>query len=104
MLMWPFSLIASRNAQKLKDRIEDLEDRTRALESSHKALEVEWESLYDNVRRALAKMAKRAQRIDQDDAATSAANGSETTGPAPTGVHQLSDQMSARIRASRRAP
>lgn len=47
---------------KHQTRITDLEDKVRGLESDMKALDAEWSSVYDQVRRTLAKIAKRDQR------------------------------------------
>jgi phage shock protein A len=89
---------------KLKTRVAELEDKIRQLETSQKMLEVEWESVYDNVRRAMAKISKRAEREQQSEpAAGSAENPSEMTNPAATVAGLTLDPMSARIRASRRS-
>lgn len=83
-------------------RLSDLTDRVQQLESGQKAMELEWESVYDSLRRLAGKIARRSAR----DAETGAADSSSTelTGAAgadPQGL-QL-DPMSARIRASRRS-
>lgn len=87
---------------KLSRRVADLEDEVRRLQSAQKAIEVEWESVYDNVRRAMAKISKRAERQSQDDAG-SAESGSEPTTAAGSVAGLTLDPMSARIRASRRS-
>lgn len=73
-------------------RITALEDQVEQLSRDFKALETEWSSVYDSVRRTLAKIARRDQReaeTHQDGAA--APNGS-----------QASLDLNEQIRASRR--
>jgi len=45
--------------QILSDRVRDLADHVRSLQSAQKHLELEWEELYDKVRRQMARMSKR---------------------------------------------
>ena len=45
---------------ELQNGIRDIRDRIRSLESAQKHLELEWEELYDKVRRQMARMSKRA--------------------------------------------
>lgn len=47
-------------AGKIIDRLEELDEEVRSLRSSHKHLELEWEELYDKVRRQMARMSKRS--------------------------------------------
>lgn len=87
---------------KLSTRVADLEDEVRRLQTAQKAIEVEWESVYDNVRRAMAKISKRAERAHAEDAG-SAESSSEPMTAAPMAAGLTLDPMSARIRASRRS-
>lgn len=47
------------------DRIETLEQATRKLQTEHKQLGLEWEELYDKVRKAMARVSKRAERAEK---------------------------------------
>lgn len=87
---------------RLTKRCSDLEDRVQRLESGQKAMELEWESVYDSLRRLAGKIARRAQH---DAAAAATAESDSTPRPgAPGADHQgvlNLDPMSARIRAAR---
>jgi len=86
---------------RLRTRCQHIEDRVQSLESGQKALELEWESVYDSLRRMSAKIQRRSQ-ADRDGASTV-----ESTSTPTPGAHgadlQLPglDERSARIRASR---
>jgi len=58
---------------KLVKRLEGLDADVRALKSANKHLELEWEELYDKVRRQMSRMSKRsavdAPPLNNDDAA-----------------------------------
>ena len=45
---------------ELQNGIREIADKIRSLESAQKHLELEWEELYDKVRRQMARMSKRA--------------------------------------------
>lgn len=97
-------LTAMFKTWKLQTRVAELEDRIRRLEAGQKAIEVEWESVFDNVRRAMAKISKRAAREEeQTSAAGSVESASEQTQHAAMAAGLTLDPMSARIRASRRS-
>jgi hypothetical protein len=72
-----------------------------SLESGQKALEVEWENMYDSLRRMMGKISRRAAR----DVETAESTFSPPTGAPGVGEAGLPhiDPMSARIRASRRS-
>jgi uncharacterized coiled-coil protein SlyX len=76
-------------------RLRDLEDRSAEQEREIKQLELEWSSVYDNVRRLFAKIAKRDQRATgpQEDGAGATIEG---------GQAGSEDDMNRRIRESRR--
>jgi uncharacterized coiled-coil protein SlyX len=76
-------------------RLRDLEDRSAEQEREIKQLELEWSSVYDNVRRLFAKIAKRDQRATEpheDGAGATNAQGELVD----------EDLMNRRIRESRR--
>ncbi len=50
---------SKKDVQSLSDRIGDLSNEVRELKSARKHLELEWEELYDKVRRQMARMSKR---------------------------------------------
>lgn len=50
------------NIFRLATRLSDLEDRVEQTERAMKGLETEWSSVYDSVRRTLAKISRRDQR------------------------------------------
>ena len=81
---------------RLATRLTDVEDRLAALERDTKGLEVEWESVYDNVRRALAKISKRNERAAQ------VAESPDVPDHADGGGAAGELDLSERIRASRR--
>jgi len=47
-------------AGKIIERLQELDDEVRILKSAHKHLELEWEDLYDKVRRQMSRMSKRS--------------------------------------------
>lgn len=80
--------------QELQDRCRALEHRCEDLERGAKALGLEWEELYDKVRRMMSRISKRVA-VDQREAQdVSEEIATETAG---TGV----DSVSARILARR---
>jgi len=89
---------------RLRRRCGELEDRVSRLESGQKAMELEWESVYDTLRRLAGKIARR-QQADRADA-----NSAENAFTAATGAAGVDPQLqllnpdprSALIRASRR--
>lgn len=80
------------NIFRLTTRISALEDRVERVERDQKGLETEWSSVYDSVRRTLAKIARR----DQREAETRQDGPGQAIGS--QGVLDLNEQ----IRASRR--
>ncbi len=82
---------------KTAKRCSELEDDVRQLKSELKSLQLEWESVYDSLRRLAGKIARRQQH---DAQAAAEAAGAQ---PELDGINAASnpDQMSARIRASR---
>jgi len=53
-------LFATQTALKsLQDRLGELETAVRTLKTANKHLELEWEELYDKVRRQMSRMSKR---------------------------------------------
>lgn len=54
--MWPFG------ANKLADRISDLENAVKQLKSDRKVIEEEWEQVYEKYRVAMSKLARRDMR------------------------------------------
>jgi hypothetical protein len=85
------------NIFRLTTRTADLEDQVRQLQAAQKALESEWSSVYDSVRRTLAKIARRDQRERETAQEPSGA----TIGDQPD---PNSLDLNERIRMSRRAP
>lgn len=86
---------------RLKRRCGDLEDRVQSLESGQKALELEWESVYDTLRRLAGKISRRAQ-ADRDGASIAESASTPTTGAHGADLQLPGlDERSARIRASR---
>jgi len=80
------------------DRIETLEARTRKLETEQKQLGLEWEELYDKVRKAMARVSKRAERAEKLEPGPDP----ELNGPeAPEGAEPFIDPISKRILAMR---
>lgn len=73
-------------------RLRAVEDKTDELEREVKQLELEWSSVYDNVRRLFAKIAKRDQRASE----------THEDGAGPTIEAGSEDDMNRRIRESRR--
>lgn len=80
---------------RLATRLSDVEDRLREVETAQKQIEVEWETTYDNVRRALAKISKRDQRANEE-----APPDERGVGAAP--ALSAIEQMNQRIRDARR--
>lgn len=73
-------------------RLRRLEDQVEQLQRDQKALETEWSSVYDSVRRTLAKLARRDQR--EREASPDA--------PGSTNGAQATLDLNEQIRASRR--
>ncbi len=48
------------DAGKIIERLRELDDEVRSLKSAHRHLELEWEELYDKVRRQMSRMSKRS--------------------------------------------
>ncbi len=67
-----------------------LEDRVYALERDMKSIRVEWETMYDQFRRLLAKLSKREQRAAQD--APGATNG-DSAGSLPQTMNPLARRL-----------
>ena len=84
--------------KQLEDRMGTLEHRTRELETEHKHLALEWEELYDKVRKAMARVSKRAARAEQDG--NGALSDPESL-PPPEHVPFGSDPISQKILARR---
>jgi hypothetical protein len=79
-------------------RLGEVEDKTRELERAFAALELEWNNVFDNVRRLAAKIAKREQRAPETPKSDHGGDLFES-GATPDGL-----DMNERIRLSRRAP
>lgn len=56
--MWPFDNKIA--APGIEERLGELESDVRHLRSANKHLELEWEELYDKVRRQMSRMSKRS--------------------------------------------
>jgi len=56
--MWPFDNKIA--APGIEERLGELESDVRSLRSANKHLELEWEELYDKVRRQMSRMSKRS--------------------------------------------
>lgn len=84
-------LFANRKAvQALEDRCRALEHRCEDSERAHKGLQLEWEELYDKVRRQMSRMSKRI--------AVDAKEANDFTEPEDgTGSASGVDSISARI-------
>jgi len=83
-----------KSVSALLERITALEDRFSKLKTANKHLELEWEELYDKVRRQMARMSKR-YAVDQKE------NGADAEPePVDTDESQM-DPISAGIHARR---
>ncbi len=81
-------------AERLSDRLSSLESTVRQLQTANKHLELEWEELYDKVRRQMSRMSKRY--------AVDAREKDEPSEPESTaGAGDRMDSISAKILARR---
>lgn len=90
-----------RTGKRREDAPEDLWERQRRLESSQRALQLEWEETYDNIRRLLAKIAKReksAALTDGHDAPEDDALTPTTGSPTASGDQFRLNQLLIRRR------
>jgi len=58
----------------LRDRVEALEDSQRGLKRRCKALELEWETAYDKIYKAMQRLNKRARDLEKLDVAPGSTN------------------------------
>ena len=56
-------------------RLQAVEERLSTLESGYQQLELEWTNTFDKIRRAMAKLAKRAEAIEQVEESTPGSRG-----------------------------
>ena len=91
--MWPFHTISTE--KKLNDVVERLEK----LERENKAIRGEWDDAYDRLMKLVGRFTKRAQQIEQSEAAQVAENATPTG--TPTATLPL-DPISQRILERRR--
>jgi hypothetical protein len=78
-------------------RLSDLEDRVETLERGQKGLELEWSDTFDNLRRVLGKISKRASREAAGETATA-----EDAPGSTMADEQVGDPYSVQVRAFRR--
>ena len=78
--MWPFTPRQAESSSTLT-RISELESRCKTLEAGRKALELEWEDVYERLRKAAARL---NQRVRDDEARDKKLEDA----PGPTNGHQ----------------
>jgi hypothetical protein len=69
-----------------RKRIKDLEDAVETLQKEHLKLQIEWAEVYDKVRHAMNRMAKRVERGTDDTAVIESTKEVPTVGGA-NGTH-----------------